>query len=467
MIERKFWARVASTFILTAVLMVQPAALLAQTKIPKPGFNFFSKDQDVQLGKEAAAQVDREMPILHNAELDAWLNKLAQPLISQPEAGGYPFQFHWVNDDSINAFALPGGPVYMNIGVLKNADDEGQVVGVLAHEISHVGLRHGTNQVSKANLFSIPAMIGGAMLGDNSLLGQLGQLGIGVGLNSVLLKYSRGAESQADELGAILMHRAGYNPIDMANFFEKLQALSGKSSAVTNWFSTHPDPGNRVKAIQKEILTFDKRGYNRDTGDFAQMKALASKLPPPPKQPQGGASAAGQPSTAEIPPVSSLEAPSSRAKTYQSSMYTVSYPENWQVAQGEQGSTTIMPSYGLVNTGNGGSAFGYGSIFTERSNSSSQRIEEVAATISQDVIRNNPGLQVTEEPQRILVNGKRAVIYMMNGPSAFQGHQENVVLIVVERSATDTVSAIFVAPDRDYSKFEPTFKRILNSLQVK
>ncbi|MCZ2155725.1 MAG: M48 family metallopeptidase [Bryobacterales bacterium] len=468
MIKSRFWARVASTLVLSAALVLQPAVSLAQTKIPKPGFNFFSKDQDIQLGKEAAAQVDREMPILHNAELDAWLRKLAEPLISQPEAGGYPFQFHWVNDDSINAFALPGGPVYMNIGVLKNADDEGQVVGVLAHEISHVALRHGTNQVSKANLFSIPAMIGGAMLGDNSLLGQLGQLGIGVGLNSVLLKYSRGAESQADEMGAILMHRAGYNPIEMANFFEKLQALSGKSSTVANWFSTHPDPGNRVKAIQKEILTFDKRSYNRDTGEFARMKAIAAKLPPPPKQAPGGAAAPSQTSsTATIPPLSELEPPSSRFKSFQSSMYTVSYPENWQASQGEQGSYTILPKYGIVDMGNGGSSIGYGSIITERSNNSSQRFEEAASVISQEVIRNNPGLQLTEEPQRILVNGKRSILYMMNGPSAFQGQREDVVLVVIERSASDTVSVIFVAPDRDFSRFEPTFKNMLSSVRIR
>lgn len=463
--QPKSWVHFAVTLLLGASLALQPAGLPAQTKTLKPGFNFFSKEQDVKLGQEAAAQIDREMPIVHNAELDAWLKKLAEPLISQPEAGGYPFQFKWVNDDNINAFALPGGPVYMNTGLLKHADDEAQVVGVLAHEISHVALRHGTNQASKANLFSLPAMIGGAMLGDNSLLGQLGQLGIGLGLNSVLLKYSRGAETQADQLGALLMHRAGYNPIEMANFFEKLEAISGNQSGVASWFSSHPNPGNRVKNVQKEILTFDKRSYSRDTGQFARMKAIAAKLPPPPKQPQQGA--AGQTSTARIPPVSELEPPSNRAKGYQSAMYTLSYPDNWQVSQAEQGSVTILPKYGAVDTGNGGSALGYGAIITERSNNSSQRIEEVASAIAQDVVKNNPGIQVTEEPRRVMVGGKRTVLYMMNGPSAFQGQRENVVLAVVERSASDTVSLIFVAPERDYSKFEPTFKNMLNSTRMR
>lgn len=462
---RKFWVRFTSTVILSVALLVQPAVILAQTKIPKPGFNFFSKEQDVKLGQEAAAQIDREMPIVNNAEMEAWLRKLAEPLISQPEAGEYPYRFKWVNDENINAFALPGGPIYMNTGLLKYADNEGQVVGVLAHEISHVALRHGTNQASKANLFSLPAMIGGAMLGDRSILGQLGQLGIGLGLNSVLLKYSRGAETQSDQLGAFLMHRAGYNPIEMANFFEKLQAMSGNQSRVASWFSSHPNPGNRVQNVQKEILTFDKRQYARDTGQFARMKALAAKMPPPPKAPQGAAQGQGS-GTVALPPVSELEAPSSRAKGHQSTMFTVSYPENWEISQG-QGSVTLLPKYGAVSTGNGGSALGYGAIFNERTSNSSQRIEELASSIEQEVVKNNPGMQLIEEPRRILVNQKRTMLYMMQGPSPFQGQKEVVVLAVVERSATEAVSAIFVAPERDYKRFEPTFQRMLGSLQIR
>lgn len=461
---QKSWVRFTSTVILLGALALLPVAALAQTKIPKPGFNFFSKDQDIKLGQEAAAQIDREMPVVNNPEMEAWLRKLAEPLITQPEAGDYPYRFKWVNDENINAFALPGGPIYMNTGLLKHADSEGQIVGVLAHEISHVALRHGTNQVSKANLFTIPALIGSAMLGDRSILAQLGQVGIGLGLNSVLLKYSRGAETQSDQLGALLMHRAGYNPIEMANFFEKLESMTGNQSRVASWFSSHPNPGNRVQNVQKEILTFDRREYTRNTGEFAKMKALAARIPPPPKQPQAGGQ--GQPGTAPLPPVSELEPPSSRARSYQSTLYTVSYPENWEVSQG-QGGVTILPKYGAVNTGNGGTAIGYGAMFGERSNNSSQRLEEIASSIEQEVIKMNPGMQLSEEPRRIMVNEKRTLLYMLNGPSPFQGQKEVVVLAVVERSPNDVVSAIFVAPERDYKRFEPTFQRMLGSLQMR
>lgn len=128
--------RIALCGMLAAAILLQPLAVVAQTRTLKPGFNFFSKDQDIQLGKEAAAQIEREVPVLNNPEMERWLAELAKPLISQPEAGDYPYTFKWVNDPNINAFALPGGPVYMNTGLLTHADNEGQVVGVLAHEIS-------------------------------------------------------------------------------------------------------------------------------------------------------------------------------------------------------------------------------------------------------------------------------------------------------------------------------------------
>lgn len=463
--------RIVATGMLAAAFLLQPVSVDAQTKNLKPGFNFFSKEQDVQLGREAAAQVDREMPIVNNPQLEQWLNDLAQPLISQPEAGGYPFTFKWVNDPNINAFALPGGPVYMNTGLLAHADNEGEVVGVLAHEISHVALRHGTNQVSRANLFTLPAMIGSMALGNRGgMLSQLGQLGVGLGLNGVLMKYSRGAETQSDQLGALLMHRAGYNPIDMANFFEKLEAIAGNRSGVETWFSSHPNPGNRVETVQKEIVTFDRRDYNRNTGKFAQMKALAARIPAPAKQPGQPGQSGGQGSggTVAMPPVSSIEAPSSRMNSHSSQSYQVSHPQNWQVHRAQQGeAVTIAPSFGQVQLPNGGSALGYGAMLGVHTGNASQHLEEIAAAIEQDVIRNNPGMQLTEEPMRIMVDRQRAMLYMLSGPGPYTGENEIVILGVVERGANSAVSVIFVAPQRDYSRFEPAFKEMLRSLRVR
>ena len=236
------------------VVLASAAAMAAEQRPRelRPGFNLFSKEQDIQLGKEAAEQIAKEYVIVDNPELSRYVENLARKLWTQPEADKYPYSMRVVHDDTINAFALPGGPMFVHTGLIKAAENEAQLAGVLAHEISHVALRHGTNQVSRANLIQLPALLAGALAGSGGgMLGQLAQLGIGLGANSLLLKYSRSAERDADLLGARIMSRAGYNPIEMARFFEKLEAEGGQR--IPQFLSSHPNPGNRVKAVEEEI----------------------------------------------------------------------------------------------------------------------------------------------------------------------------------------------------------------------
>ena len=240
----------ARQLLLWPVVLMLSVTAFAQLKEFKPGFNLFSKDQDIQLGKESAAQVEQQMQVINDPKLQAFIDRIGKRLASQPQAGGFPYTFKVVSDPSINAFALPGGPTFVNTGLIAAADNEDQLAAVMAHEISHVALRHGTNQATKANFIQLPAMLAGAVMGNSSLLGQLTSAGIGLGANSVLLKFSRGAESQADLNGAQLMASAGYNPIEMARFFEKLEASGGHAGP--QFLSDHPNPGNRMKAIQDD-----------------------------------------------------------------------------------------------------------------------------------------------------------------------------------------------------------------------
>jgi len=266
-------------------LFLVATLLLAQgpTKL-RPGFNLFSKDQDVQLGKESADQVRKQMTVINDPVLTAYVNRVGKRLANSAEArnSGYPFTFEVVADPTINAFALPGGPMFINTGLLKAIDNEAQLAGVMGHEMSHVILRHGTNQASKAQLIQLPAVLGSQVAGG-SMLGKLTQVGIGLGANSVLLKFSRGAESQADLMGSHLMADAGYDPVQMAKFFEKLNAEGGARGP--QFLSDHPNPDNREQAIQKEVTRLPKKNYNYQTGDFQKMKQLAAKIKePPPKQ---------------------------------------------------------------------------------------------------------------------------------------------------------------------------------------
>ena len=327
----------------------------------KPGFNLFSRDQDVQLGREAAAQVQRQVKIVQNQFLQDYIQRVGQRLGSQPDAGNWPFSFKVVLDPNINAFALPGGPTFINTGTIEATDNEAQLAGVMAHELAHVALRHGTNQASKANLMQIPAALAGAIVGNNSMLGQLAQLGIGLGFNSVLLKYSRDDESQADALGSHIMAEAGYNPIEMARFFEKLQGAAG--SRAPTFLSDHPNPGNRMQAIEAEVRTLPQRNYGFATSQFQQAKQEVERIPgATPRNPSNSARnsadrSANYPSDNHPADVR----PSGQLQEFQGRDFTLAYPPNWQVfGDNNSGSVTIAPREGLVQDSNGNTQIGYG-----------------------------------------------------------------------------------------------------------
>ncbi|HET6961490.1 MAG TPA: M48 family metallopeptidase [Terriglobia bacterium] len=261
------------------MLSLTAVTLAAQSKKLRPGFNLFSKEQDVQLGKESAAEVEKKMKVVDNSELQAYIGIVGKKLTSSADAGEFPYSFKVVVDKSINAFALPGGPMYIHTGLLAAADNESQMAGVMAHEVSHVALRHGTNQASKQQMLQLPAMLVGQAGGSGGLLGTLSQLGINLGANSVLLKFSRSAETEADLLGTRLMHNAGYNPAELANFFRKLETEGGNQNKLVEMFmASHPNPGNRVQAVQKEAKSLPTRTYNGETGQFRSMQALVAKV---------------------------------------------------------------------------------------------------------------------------------------------------------------------------------------------
>ncbi len=275
-----------------AVLFAIPALAQGPTRL-KPGFNLFSKQQDVQLGQELAAEVHKQRTLIKDPTLTAYVNAVGKRLAASQEAtaSGFRFSFEVVADPRINAFALPGGPMFINTGLLRAVDNEAQLAAVMGHEMSHVILRHGTNQASKANLIELPAMLAGEMAGTGSMTAQLAQLGIGFGANSVLLKFSRTAESQADLMGSHLMAEAGYDPVEMAKFFDKLNAESDQPNAgfagnVTQFLSDHPNPGNREKAIEREAARLPQQTYGYQTGKFQQMKKLVVTIHEPPPKPK-------------------------------------------------------------------------------------------------------------------------------------------------------------------------------------
>src|SRR6266498_4123478 len=220
----------------TLLLVAMPMTGLAQTRV-KPGFNLFSAQQDIEIGKQSALEAEKQLQLIRDGRALEYLNRLGQRLSEQAPGERYPYTFKLVNAAEINAFALPGGQIYVNRATIEAAQSEAELAGVIAHEISHVALRHGTHQASKAYLAQAGISILGGLLGGRvgQNAGQIINAVGGIGLNAVFLKYSRDLETQADVRGAQIMAASGYSPVDMVNFFKTLERVD--ASKKTNWLS--------------------------------------------------------------------------------------------------------------------------------------------------------------------------------------------------------------------------------------
>jgi Peptidase family M48 len=426
----------------------------------QPGINMFTPEQDIQLGKQNASQADKDLLILRDSRVENYLNNLGDKLAAHAPGYKYPYQFKCVNDMAVNAFALPGGYVFINRGVIEAAHDEAQLAGVMAHEISHVALRHGTNQATKAQLTSVPFAILGGMLGGNSIGGLLAQLGASFSLNSILLKYSRTDETQADVLGTQILYDSGYDPRAMAQFFEQLQAES-KGKEPIQFFSSHPNPGNREERVDEEI---DKLGgppahYVSDTPQFEQIKRYVHRLPPPPKsgQANGGSSAPG----------GKPEPPSTHFNNYQNDLLSLRYPDNWKA--NSSGSTfALLPEGGVVKGSNGQSALAYGIMFNSfqpQTNGGNITLEAATGQLTASLRKSNPDLRSLGESRRIQVGGLPAISGFYSNVSP-GGSTERDWLVTFLRPE-GVLFFICVAPENDFASYDSAFRTIIDSVRFR
>ena len=428
-----------------------PAAARKPGELIKPGFNLFSKQQDIQLGQQAADQVRRHYRVVPNQELQDYIRRVGERIASQREAreSGFQFTFTLVSDQSVNAFALPGGPAFVHTGLILAADNEAQLAGVLAHEISHVILRHGTNQASKANLLQIPAILAGAATGSN-LLAQLTNL-VGSGF---MLKFSRGAESEADAMGTRLMNQAGYNPIEMARFFEKLQAEGGSRSP--ELLSDHPDPGHRVAAVEQEIRGLPRHDYGTTLGDFARMKSLVEQLP---RQSQGN------PLRASAVAPSATSNPSGGFKQLKGREYALSYPDNWLVfGEKDKGAVAIAPPEGIVQ---GSGTVGYGAIVSSFFPESKTRdLQQATSELIAHLHVTNPNLRAASgNPQHVQVEDSSGLVTLLSNSSPYRGQAESELLLTVARPQ-GFFYLLLVAPQQvEFRRLEGTFNEMVASIR--
>jgi Zn-dependent protease with chaperone function len=455
--------RILAVF-LASVIASSPALAEAKQREVKIQKSSISRDQEIDLGKQAAAEVEKALEVVKNREIEAWLNKIGQKLAQTPQANNYPYYFKLINEDSINAFALPGGPMYVHTGLIKAADNEGQVVGVLAHEMSHVALRHGVSQMSKQNTWKTILGVAGAaagMAGGGGLIGQAVNIGGGLGVASLLGKFSRDAERDADLNGARMAAAAGYNPVEVARFFEKLEAEMGKENqpkGLEAWLSSHPNPGRRVEYVTEDIRFLPPAEYNADSGQFARIQKLVAKLPPPKKKP-----AAQQTSQGGAQPRQGLPA---GFRDFQTKDFAVAYPDGWQAGQPKQGgSLYIVPQGGVARSQNGGIELIAGAMIDYfRPQSGQLDLNQSTEEFLRAAQQSDPSMRV-ENPQQIRLGGQPALMTRLTTRTSFQQDPEQIVYLFTVARPNGLWMMALASPVSRARQAEPIFRSMTQTVQ--
>jgi Zn-dependent protease with chaperone function len=457
------WKRWVALLVICALA----AFAAAQKKMPKPGWNLFKKQQDIQLGREYAQQVERQMYVVPNKELNDYVTRVGMRLVRQGGLEDYPYYFKVVQDDSINAFALPGGPTYVHTGLLKAAENEAQLAGVLAHELSHVVLRHGTHQASRAVALQAPAMVLGGLAGRSGLSALLAQLGIGLGANSVLIGFSRSMESEADLLGAYTMAKAGYNPLELARFFEKLEAERGNPNwLVSRFLSDHPSPGNRIQALDEQLPYMPRGPYNAEEGDLVHIQQVVAQLSAPKsgfprgqnQEPAGPSPAAGQ---VDAPAIRLSGSVREYTGSLQGGAVAFSYPEEWHVEVNPDASLQVSGENGTV-----GGALGCGVLVSSvPARNGKVELPADTKTYLQSLAQAGRNVKTESEPAELTAGDSPALATRLSSDSPYAGRRREIDMVVTVDRGPTMVVLILVAPAAQFTHLEDAFQALIRSLR--
>jgi len=470
-------------------------------QFPDPGKPPMSRDQQIKMGFQAASQVYQQMPVLPDSSPETqYIRKIGQKLVATiPPEHSWPYEFHVIPQKEINAFALPGGEMFVNIGTVTAAANEAELAGVMGHEMSHVYMQHSAKQAAHAQKVSEIFGIGGAVLGTqvHGMLGSLAQAGIQFGEQGLMLKYSRGDEAQADAVGAVIMYKAGYNPQALADFFKKLAAQGGTGP---QFLSDHPNPGNREEAIQREIASWPPKAYITASAAFdaVHQQAVGVRAYTAQEIAQGAKSgewarlnrqngASFKPATAAgfVSPTSASLAgtagpaepvdlqtvlPSSRMATVDLGTLKFARPDNWQLMPPAQNSRgiRIAPPAGVR-----GGDLGYG-VFSDAlrpQNGQPFNLDQLTAELVRN-LESGGDLTPVGKPQPIAVAGVqgRSVNLQSNSPfpdANGRPQKERDWLVTAPHPRGAMVYFVFVAPQPEFERFRPSFESMLRSVQFR
>ncbi len=453
--------------VIISTLSLVPLAATAQTRVNMPK-NKYKVQDDVKIGRDASVEVEKQFPILNDAQAQRYVETVGEKLVTaippQFRQPAFDYRFKVVNARDINAFALPGGSMYVNRGMIEAAKNEGEVAGVMAHEISHVALRHATAQQTKLNnplnqILGIGAILGGAILGGQTGA-QLGQMVVA----GSFLRYSRDYETQADILGAQILADAGYDPRDLANMFRTIEQESGGGRA-PEWLSSHPDPGNRYQKINQEasMLRVSSNPI-KVTREFSRVKERLQGMPRARSMAEIEKASKGSGST-QSPTTggrysNTVQYPSTRMRAYSSGNWIrLNVPNNWREFSGEQ-IVQFAPEGGYGNEGITHGAM----IGIDRSGGAN--LEQATEDYLNSVLQGNSYLRQRSSFSRTTVAGRSGYTAVLSGRSPVTGRTEIVTVYTTQLRSGDLFYVATVAPEAESSRYSNAFRTMINSIRL-
>lgn len=465
----KFNRRTLIAWIALVAITAMPFTALAQTQI-KYHSNKYSAQDDVKLGRQAAQEAESQFPLLRDETVRSYVEDVGRRLVaaipSEFQHSEFQYYFKVVNARDINAFALPGGPMYVNRGMIEAARTEGEMAGVMAHEISHVALRHGTAQATKGQKYGVLAGIAGiaGTIFGGPGVGQLAQAPFAV----YLLKFSREYETEADVLGAQIMARAGYDPRDLANMFRTIEQQGGGGGG--GFLSDHPSPSDRFARINREAEMLRVTGGRGDSREFARIHERLRGYQRAPTmaeiQRSGQRYPTGEPTgnQPDNPPSGRVSYPSSRYENYSifNGGVQVSVPNNWR--QVNDGSSVWFVPEGAYGQYNGQAVYTHGASFGV-AQTNSRNLQSATQELINGLAQGNNNLRTSGGYQRTTMSGRNALFTTLSNTNEATGRPENVRVITTLLRNGQLFYMIAVAPQNERN-FENAFQTIMQSVRI-
>jgi Zn-dependent protease with chaperone function len=451
-------------------ISVMPFSALAQTQIQLHS-NKYSTQDDIKLGRQAAQEAESQFPLLRDEEVRGYVESVGRRLVDAipPQFQHPEFQYYFkvINARDINAFALPGGPMYVNRGMIEAARSEGEMAGVMAHEISHVALRHGTAQATKGQKYSILggiAGIAGTILGGPGV-GQLAQAPFAV----YLLKFSREYETEADILGAQIMARAGYDPRDLANMFQTIERQGGGGGG---FLSDHPSPSDRYARINREAQYLRvNTSAQRDSREFARVQERLRGYGSAPTMAEIQRSGQRYPVGEQTgnypnnnPPSGRVSYPSNRYQsvTIFNGGVNVSVPSNWR--QVNEGNSVWFVPEGGYGSYNGQPVYTHGASFGV-AQTNSRNLQSATQELVNSFAQGNNNLRSSGGYGRTTLDGRNALVATLTNVNEATGRPELIRLITTQLRNGQLFYMVAVAPQNERG-FESAFDQIMRSVRI-